>query len=143
MYLVYIILLLLILLSIGYHHNEEVYILPLLNLFDLCNNLWGNQAKWVWTRAHKTPLKLDHCKVMTYWKVVKIIQNKRIYFICLALSQINICEFWHILLDHIICTCAWHHRSQNTNSNVLSLIFPIQIVLKEFFFQSFKVIYMS
>ena len=36
----------------------------------------------------KKPIKnwTYHCKVMTYWKVVKTIGNKRIYFLCLALS---------------------------------------------------------
>ena len=67
--------------------------------------MWDNQAKWVWTRAHhifsflldvilhsksyvlqKTPLKLDILfKSYDLW-VVKTIENKQIYFFCLALS---------------------------------------------------------
>ncbi len=86
--------------------------------------MWDNQAKWDWTQAHhifsflldailhsesynllQTSLKrICHSKVMTYWKVVKTIENIGTYFLkCLTLSP-NQCansDSFCLIIPHI------------------------------------------
>ncbi len=93
--------------------------------------MWGDQAKWVWTGVHhiflldvvlhskrfillKSPLKLDislHI-VMTYWKVVKTIENKSSYFLWPDLSTYKFLRIpthfawlYHICLS-FYCLCV-------------------------------------
>ncbi len=92
------------------------------------NNLWSfKSSRMSVTRAHhfsflldgilhsksyilqKTPWKLDMSLQSYYQKVVKTIENKWTYFLCLAL-QINVLEFRLILLDRttFVSFCAFY-----------------------------------